>query len=81
MDKVVILYGIPPTNLKELWDFGFDIPPLNPRFMRGLVDSETVLFSGFQTLGAIALASYLKLNGIEVETQDFFSDEVFSLVL
>jgi radical SAM superfamily enzyme YgiQ (UPF0313 family) len=76
MEKVVILYGIPPTNLKELWDFGFDIPPLIPRFMRGLVDSETVLFSGFQTLGAIALASYLKLNGIEVEAQDFFCDEV-----
>ena len=76
MDKIVILYGIPPTNLKDLWDSGFDIPPLIPRFMRGLVNSEKVLFSGFQTLGAIALASYLKINGIDVETQDFFCDQV-----
>lgn len=74
--KVVILYGIPPVNLKEMWEFGFAIPPCIPRFMKKLADTDKIIFSGFQTLGAIAVASYLKDNGVNVETQDFYVDPV-----
>jgi anaerobic magnesium-protoporphyrin IX monomethyl ester cyclase len=74
--KVVILYGIPPVNLKEMWEFGFAIPPCIPKFMKQFTDTDKIIFSGFQTLGAIAVASYLKSNGVDVETQDFYVDPV-----
>jgi radical SAM superfamily enzyme YgiQ (UPF0313 family) len=74
--KVVILYGIPPVNLKEMWEFGFAIPPCIPKFMKQFADTDKIIFSGFQTLGAIAVASYLKGNGVDVETQDFYVDPV-----
>ncbi len=75
-NKVVILYGIPPVNLKDLQEFGFAIPPCIPKFMNNLANTDKFIFSGFQTLGAIAVASYLKDKGVNVETQDFYVDQV-----
>jgi radical SAM superfamily enzyme YgiQ (UPF0313 family) len=74
--EVIILYGIPPVNLKEMWQFGFAIPPCIPTFMKKITDTDKVQFTGFQTLGAITLASYLKNNGINVDTQDFYVDPI-----
>jgi anaerobic magnesium-protoporphyrin IX monomethyl ester cyclase len=75
-NQVVILYGIPPVNLKDLQEFGFAIPPCIPKFMKKLANTTKFIFSGFQTLGAIAVASYLKDNGVNIETQDFYVDPV-----
>jgi len=73
---VVILYGTPPMSLREMWDFGFALPPCIPSFMRDVADSDRVSFTGFQTLGAVAVASYLRNHGVDIEAQDFYVDQV-----
>ena len=63
-------------HLKEMWDFGIASPPCIPSFMKDISDSGEVLFTGFQTLGAVTIASYLRNFGVEVEVQDFYVDQV-----
>jgi radical SAM superfamily enzyme YgiQ (UPF0313 family) len=75
-NKTVILYGIPPVNLKEMQESGFAIPPCIPSFINKLANTDKLIFSGFQTLGAISIASYLRKHGINVETKDFYVDQV-----
>ena len=70
--KVLIITGFSPIGPAELDEMGTN---LDPQLVTSISNRDTLRIS-IPTIGSAVIGSYLRRQGIEVEIEDFYFDEV-----